>query len=591
LTKEWIPAIYDRTYGNVQDVALNPDQENPKGCWNAVDLNRIENNVVYCAEYMLEQKIVRTPISIEGSSFEEWTATMIPTKTEIDRILNNVRLLIQLSKNNPAIADQLPEIYAATQINYILANNIELALELIHTQPRLPLDYRTVTLTAGIITTVLRTGGITETINSNTALVAEDEVVTIRGVEYGEYAQYQTFTYWSGSATDVGLLNDYESQQTYFTMPYNQDVELTANFETHVPRLLTLTNGYISPNKDPKAEIGPRTGTYYAGDEIMIIADVAPSGKAFYEWTGTATAIENIVGVTDAEDPSTAILTMPESNVELTPHYINAGQHRVTVTNGTGGGLYDYNDIVSISASVPNHYGFDYWGGDTSYLSDIYSSYQSFRMGDVNISFRAYYSYRYSYNNVQMVNGLIRVNNEDIAQAQSLRESSSYTLVPTPPDSSQGIDYWSVEGYGVVNGNTFIVGDGNAIITGHYAPLQTLTVINVNNVGNTNTYRIVQNHTQTLTTYEVVGDYRFNGWYEGSTKLSSSTIYTVTMGTSNKTIEARYDYCPTYTITLVNRNNSGQTVTYQVLSGNYWSSSTADEVGDYLFVKWLKDRK
>ena len=64
MNREWITPIFDRTYGNVQDVLANPDQENPKGCWNAVDLNRIENNTAYCAEWMLEQKIVRTPPEI-----------------------------------------------------------------------------------------------------------------------------------------------------------------------------------------------------------------------------------------------------------------------------------------------------------------------------------------------------------------------------------------------------------------------------------------------------------------------------------------------------------------------------------------------
>lgn len=589
MTKTWIPAIYDRTYGNVQDVALNPDQENPKGCWNAVDLNRIENNTIYCAEYMYEQRIVRTPISISGPSFETWTADMIPTKSEIDRMINNVRLLIELSRNNPAIANELPTIYAATQINYILANSIEYALELMHTQPRLPLEYREVTLNAGIITTILRVGGITETVNSGTALVAEDEVVTIMGTEYGEYAQYQTFTYWTGRSEDVALLNNYQSKTTYFTMPYGRDIELTANFETHIPRTLTLVDGYISPNKDPEAETGPRTGTFLAGDEIMVISDVAPLGKEFYKWIGTEEALEHMTGLTDAEDPSTVILTMPDCDVTLTAYYINAGKHYVSVTDGTGSGWYDYDEYVSISATVPYHYGFDNWSGNTSYLSDIYSSYQSFKMGDNDVDFRANHSYRYSYNDVQVIDGFIQINNENVTTARDLRQTTSYTLVATPPDASQGIDYWEIEGEGSATLTTFTVGDGNAIITGHYAPLQILTVINLNNNDNTTTYSIVQGHSQTLTTELVVGNYRFNGWYEGSDLLSTEDTYTVQMGVTNKTIEARYDYYATCTITVVNRNNSGQTATYQVVSGDRWRISTTEEVGDYLLVGWYKN--
>ena len=138
MTRTWINAIYDRTYGSVQAVQYDPYQENPKGCWNAVDLNRIEKNTAYCAEYMLEKKIVRTPPSITVRENDYWTGDMIPTQTEIARIINNVKTLITPSSSNPAIADRLPSIYVSTQINYVLANQIEYALELIHNQPKLP---------------------------------------------------------------------------------------------------------------------------------------------------------------------------------------------------------------------------------------------------------------------------------------------------------------------------------------------------------------------------------------------------------------------------------------------------------------------
>ena len=546
MTRTWIDPIYDRTYGDVQSAQYNPNQENPKGCWNATDLNRIEKNTAYCAEWMLEQKIVRTPPSITVRDNDYWQMNVIPTKSEIDRIINNVRLLVELSSNNPAIAYQLPTIYAATQINYVLANQIEFALDLMHNQPKLPLEYWKVQVTNGIITTVLRESGITEIINRNEVLVAEDEVVTIRGVEYGEDAQYQVFTYWSGKAEDIGLLDNYRLQEVTFTMPY-REVAFTANFETHIPRTLTLTNAYISINDDPTAESGPTTGTYYAGDQIMIIANVAVEGKAFYEWTGTQAGLNNISGTTYTTDPSTAILTMPDCDVSLAPKYINAGQHSVTVTNGTGTGWYDYQQYVSISANVPNHYAFSHWSGDTSYLSNIYSEHQSFKMKDVNIAFTANFTYVYSYNSVQIIDGLIRINGENIAQANNLRQNSSQTLIPTPPNSNQGLDYWTVEGAGYIetdvynnHTNTFIVGDGNAIITGHYANLATLTVNNQNNTGGSSTSRIVRNHKTSVNTAEVVGNYIFSNWSEGSTWVSGSTYYAFTVPEEGKILTANY---------------------------------------------------
>lgn len=484
MTRTWIDAIYNRTYGDVQSVQYNPNQQNPKGCWNAADLNRIEKNTAYCAEWMLEKKIVRTPPEIIVYENNYWTGDMIPTKTDIDRIINNVRLLVNLSSTNPAIADRLPTFYSATQINYILANQIEYALDLMHNQPKLPLEYWQVTINNGIVTSIVRDDGTTEIINSNEALVAEDEVVNILGVEYGDYPQNQVFLYWSGGAEDIGLLDDYESKQTSFVMPYRA-VELTATFRTYTPKTLTITNGYISTNNDPTAESGPTTGTYFAGDQVMIIANVASSGKAFYEWRGTQEALENMTGV----NSSTVILTMPDTNVSLSSFYINAGQHNVTVTNGLGSGNYNYGDYVTISANSPqSHYVFANWSGSTGYLSDIYNPIQSFYMSDTNIWFTANYTYVYSYNTVQVVDGYISISGENVSQAENLREQSEQTLIPTPPDASQGLDYWSISGAGSMkkdifnfDTNTFVVGDGNAVITGHYAPQWTVTVINTNN--------------------------------------------------------------------------------------------------------------
>ena len=539
---------------------------------------------------MLEQGIIRVAPQITCKT--NWNGNDVPTTTDMRRIIHNVITLMELS--NPMIFDQLPTLKITSQINYILANQIELALDIMHEQPPLPIDYFVLTLHDGMITTIERLDGTTETINASQAYIAENEVAHIVAVPPEPDVQYKIFTFWSGNQDDLQYISpNVNAQNATYTGQYH-NVEFTANFRTSYPRRLTLTNAYISPNGDDTAESGPTTGIYYAGDRIMIIANRAESGKAFYNWEGTQAAIENIS--TAELDPSTVWLSMPDCDVTLNPFYINAGQHTVTVTNGSGSGIYDYNEDVYISANVPDHYGFDNWSGDTRYLEDIYSSGQSFKMPDINISFRANYSYRYSYNNVQVLNGLIRVNNEDLHVAQGLRQSSSYTLVPTPPDNTQGIDYWQVEGLGSIGSdgignqnNTFTVGDGNAVITGHYAPFISLIIQNVNNVDTSNTVQVVRNHYYRVTTNSVVGSYRFVGWYEGSTQLSTSTTYTFNVGTSNRVVEARYEYYETYTVTLINRNNGGQTTTSQVLSGNYWSSSTNEEVGDYLLAGWNKD--
>ena len=600
MSKQWIPAIFDRTYGDVEDVRYTPTLVEPKGAWNAVDLNRIENNTQYCIDYMLEHRIYRTDPGLTVKDNDYWQPNMIPHNNEVRRIINNVVSMVTYCKSvNPAIADKLPTIYAATQMNFNIANDIERALDLMHNQPDIPLEYFTLTITNGIIKQIQRADGTIEIINNNTALIAEDEVATIRGVEYGPDSQYQVFTLWSGNAEDIQYLSDYKSQETTYLGQY-RDVAFTANFQTKIPRLLQLANGYISITGNPRAESGPDHGTYFAGDEIMIIANVAPSGKAFYEWLGTQAGLDNLTGASET-DPSTCILVMPDCDVSLSPKYINAGQHYVQVTNGYSygesgdNGWYNYNEYVTISADVPSHYGFDNWSGpDTAYLEDLTSSYQSFRMPDVNVSFRANYSYRYSYNDVQVINGKIMNNGSAVSSATGLQQSSSHTLVPTPPDSTYGLDYWQKEGYGSISGNTFTVGDGNAIITGHYAKNRTLTVHNINNGGSTDTYTIVEGHSQQITTNYSNGYWYFRRWEENGTTLSTNRTITVTMGSTDRTITAVYEYVeptPTeyVTLTKINENNNGQSTTSQVVKGNYITVSSQEVVGDNLLEGFYKN--
>lgn len=597
MAREWIEPIYDRTYGNISSVQNNPDQINPKGCWNAVDLNRIENNTAYCVKWMYEKKIIRFMPDIEIKEEGYWVGNMIPTQDQISRIINNVRLLITYSMQNPAIASRLPTIYSATQINYVLANQIEFALDLMHDQPKLPLDYWTLKINNGIVTKIVRDGGLEEYPNSNEVLVAEDEIVTIHGVEYGEYAQYQNFTTWSGQAEDLGLLDpSSESQTVTFIYPY-RNVELTANFETHIPRTLTLTNAYISVSGNPTASSGPSTKTYFAGDRVMIIANVAPIQKKFYEWQGTSAALSNISGATSNEDPSTAWLIMPDEDVSLEPKYIYAGNHTVTVYNGTlsGGatsGSFAYGETVYISATIPDHYAFVSWTGDyVSYLTNPTSSFQSFKMKDENVWFRATNAYQYSTNSVQVIDGYIRINGSDVTRG-SVTESNSYTLTPNLPDSSYGLYNWSIEGAGSITGSTFTAGDGNSIITANLRKYRTLTATNINNNPSLiSTSRVLQGSVWTVSTnWFANSNYRFNGWYENNVKLSDAVILHLTSGDSDRTVEARYDYYPTYVITVLNRNNENGTHTYNVVSGNSFEIDTDEDTETALFLNWSGDK-
>ena len=221
---------------------------------------------------------------------------------------------------------------------------------------------------------------------------------------------------------------------------------------------------------------------------------------------------------------------MPDEDVSLCPHYINAGMHNVSIStsgNGTvsGAGQYNYNDTVYISATPSTHYQFVNWSGRyTSYLSNTTSSYQSFKMRDENISFRANFAYQYYNVNVQVIGGYIKINNQNVTSG-TVTESNSYTLIADPPDNSYGIYNWTVEGKGSASRTSFTAGDENAILTANYRKYRTLTINNINNGGGTSTKRAVQgDYWGNVSTNSVVNtNYKFKGWYENNTLISSST--------------------------------------------------------------------
>lgn len=579
MVNEWIEPIYNRTYADIQNLMTDTDYPNTIGAYNDFDPNRVENNTAYVLEYMLEHKIIHAQPALRIRT--DWREDEIIVASEMKRIVENVAVLRGLS--NPAIIESIPEVHLATQMNYLLANDIERALDIMHTQPELPANYFTLTLNNGIILSVDRLDGTTEIINSNVCLMAEDEIAHIAGIAPEPDSQSKRFTNWSGNTDDLQYIGNVEDSMTTYTGQYH-DVEFTANFKTMLPRTLTLTNAYISLNGDDHAESGPSSGVYSAGDSIMIIANVAPLGKAFYCWEGTTEALDGI-SVADL-DPSTIWLAMPDCDVQLWPKYVNAGQHYLSVTNGSGSGYYNYGETPGISANVPENYGFDNWSGDTKYLDDIYSANTTVNMPDVQVSVRANYSYRYGYYNVQIIDGLIN----GASYVQGARESSSLALTATPPNDNYGLDYWSVEGAGTASTNYFYVGKGNAIITGHYAPYKTLIVNNINNAGDTTTIRAVQGHSfGYVETALSINNYHFRYWEENGQSISTNNRINLT-ATDDREITAIYEYVeptppPVYTyydVTSINAHNSGEQTTESIREGNYinYSMSTTEE--DYI---------
>ena len=474
MVNTWINAIYNRSYADVQSVMNNPDQIAPKGSYNYFDPNRIENNTAYVLEYMLEKKIIRAAPVLRIKT--DWKENEIIVANEMKRIVENVAILCSMS--NPMIKDQLPTLYLATQMNYVLANDIERALDIMHNQPPIPPDYFPFVINNGIITRVERTDGSIETINSNACLLAEDEVAYILGIAPEPEAEYKRFTVWSGNTDDLQYVDDITAISTTYIGQYHETT-LTANFRSIVPRRLKLTNAYISVDGDETAESGPTEGIYEAGEDVMIIADIASVGKKFYCWEGTQDALDAI-SVSDM-DPSTVWLTMPACDVNLNSKYINAGQHKLTVANGTGTGWYDYNELVSISFEIPEElqerYEFSNWSGSTKTISDIYANNTTLIMPDENITVGAIARYI-------PINYHITIDGGVINNSYTSIDAVKGTMLQLTPNtySGYGFSRWHITGPGTIElDNIFIVGEGDSTIEGIFLPYYILTVRNMNN--------------------------------------------------------------------------------------------------------------
>lgn len=535
---EWIPIIDDRTYGDVQRLEYDSMDEDTKGAYNYFDLNRIEQNTQYCKEYMLDHKIIRVPPSMAIKT--NWVASDIPTRDDMIRIVRNVMLLMNMS--NPVIQEKFTELHEATQFTYQVANAIEHNLDLMHNQPDLPIQKWLLKVENGII----------QEYGTSSEFIAENEIVHIQGVPYGESAPYMIFTNWSGNTDDLQYVEDVTAQTTTFQMVYHDresyEVELTANFMTRFPRTLKLNGGIIYD------DIGGTTRQFFAGDEIRLLANEAAPGKAFYEWQGTEEGLDNLTGGTE---PSTAWLTMPDCDVELTSFYINAGQHSVKV-DGNIQGWYDYKDHVYLSAgSRGPKYSFAYWSGDTAYLESVTSS--SLTMPDINLSFTSHWTYNYSYNTVTMVKGTI----DGVNKIEEAKESSGHQIIAPAAPEGKVFGRWILEGVGSFanaenSTTTFYIGDGNAVIDCEYVDAKTVTIENEGNNGGTRSFIVGVGKKYNISTSEVLSDYMFDHWDKNNSRYGSSYYYNnIVMGTEDVTYHAYYRDRKSYTLTVNNGSGSG----------------------------------
>ena len=107
-------------------------------------------------------------------------------------------------------------------------------------------------------------------------------------------------TGWSGTGSVPASGNDHITPSITLTTPSSSIAWL---WEEEVMYALTVENGSGS-------------GSYSAGESVLISANAAPTGQVFAAWTGD-------VAYVDDADSSTATVTMPEQDITLTATYQN----------------------------------------------------------------------------------------------------------------------------------------------------------------------------------------------------------------------------------------------------------------------------
>lgn len=110
--------IFDRTSSDVEYAKNNPSaQEWLKGCYNYIDLNRVEEWCKYLSDLLNSYGYVNLI-----SEKTDWNIKDIQTVEEMKRYLNNIKVLMNaftVKPNTPKLPDTI------NKLNYIQANNIE----------------------------------------------------------------------------------------------------------------------------------------------------------------------------------------------------------------------------------------------------------------------------------------------------------------------------------------------------------------------------------------------------------------------------------------------------------------------------------
>lgn len=524
-TTSYITPITNRTYEDVEYARLHQHDLEHKniGAWNYTDANRVCNNLKYAAEYMYEQGFLLTPYQMQIKT--DWKESDIMTYEQLNSmIVANMNNLKTYSRSDiewyyiPSIAN----------MNYSIANWLELNIHALATQEPLPPDTYKLTVNHG-----LGSGDY----EARTRVIIQADIPS----------EGEVFDHWSGDHLEN--IENPTSAITTYEMP-NEDITLTANYTSTIPHTLTIITNSST-----------ETISLSMGLVKYIEADPAPEGKVFHHWEVNPNSYEQNL----YEPAASTHFTMPNEAVTLTAVYINKGQKHLIVRNGNGTGYYEYDSYVSVSSNKPTNAVFTSWSGATQYLTGpTTQEYNSVKIPDVNeFTIQANWTIPpVTGVELTIINGVIASTglttgtftegDRVIIRANSAEEGKTFSNWVR----NSGNSYISNSSS---SNTTITVGTQNTTITATYRDLiyRELTVI-TNSGTVTNTYESQDRFS--INANPTPNNYTFDRWTGDVSGINVTSAYTnAIMGTSNRTITATYRPINPHTITV--RQLSGD-ITY-----------------------------
>ena len=207
--------------------------------------------------------------------------------------------------------------------------------------------------------------------------------------------------------------------------------------------------------------------------------------------------------------------------------------HNVTVTDGTGSGIYAVGESVTVKADAPaKGKTFDKWTATGVTIANPTSSTVTFDMPDCDVVLTA--TYKDIIYTVTVTGGT--------ADKTSVTYGESVTVEASAPAKGKAFDKWTATGITLTDEQTksteitFTMPDGNVTLTATY---KELAKYHVTVFGGTGAGDYYESDSVTVKANVQEEGKEFDGWYVNGVKVSSDASYTFTVA-EGIALEARY---------------------------------------------------